>query len=103
MLARSTWAAVLVLYLDPGFLANLANRALHFLQIVRQFAETGRPTPAASKTFVFRSLIGRSLRSRRLHHSQKSHCTCFVTANQKTGATSAAVSGRRLTDHGRLN
>ena len=35
-------------------------------------------TPAASKTFVFRSLIGRSLRARRLHEFQESHRTCFI-------------------------
>jgi hypothetical protein len=41
--------AVPVLYLDPGFLATLADRALRFVQIARQFEASGRPTPAASK------------------------------------------------------
>jgi hypothetical protein len=41
-------SAVPVLYLDLGFLANLADRALRFVQIVQHFEETGRPTPAAS-------------------------------------------------------
>ena len=42
-------SAVPVLYLDHGFLANLADWALQFVQIVREFDAMGRPTPAASK------------------------------------------------------
>lgn len=42
--------AVLVLYLDQGFLADLADRALRFVQIVREFGDSRGQTPAASTT-----------------------------------------------------
>ena len=36
------------MYLDPGFPADLADRALRFVQIVKEFVDAGGPTPAAS-------------------------------------------------------
>ena len=45
-----TGSAVPVLYLDLGFLANLADGAIQFVQIVREFEGAGRPTPAASNS-----------------------------------------------------
>ena len=50
--------AVLVLYLDLGFLANLADVAIRFVQIVREIDVSGRPTPAASKPLeTLKSLV----------------------------------------------
>ena len=45
-----------VLYLDPGFPADLADRALRVAQIVRRIGDPCGPTPAASKSFRVRHL-----------------------------------------------
>ena len=70
------------MYLDPGFLASLADGALQFVQIVRQFDPTGRPTPAASDTykpFTDSNLIGCVLGA----------CTCSVpkTSRRRSAAS----------------
>ena len=48
--AETSPATVPVLYLDPRFLEYLADQALRVLEIIREFDDSGRPTPAASKT-----------------------------------------------------
>jgi len=47
---RRGWRTVPVLYLDPGFPANLADAALRVTQILRKSDDSRGPTPAASTT-----------------------------------------------------
>ena len=68
-------SAVPVLYLDLGFLANLADVAIRFVQIVREFEGSGRPTPAASNSH---NLFTGS----RLRAGAVPACTCGVPKYQ---------------------
>ena len=47
---RGEVRTVPVLYLDPGVAADLADLALRLPQIIKEFGDLGRPTPAASTT-----------------------------------------------------
>jgi hypothetical protein len=81
------------LYLNPGFLADLAGWALRFAQIVRECDDLGGPTPAASTIrLIWRSASG----ERQVHMASQYTSSALSERSESKGFNFSSNSCLRL-------